>query len=169
EAVVDPAGGLAVVSSDEQLPIQIELHVHFQGPAALDDEGPFFSRAEGDGSCDAVGLHGFDLVDASASQQIFGEDVVGGLRRGRKCQNQGAEKEGKFAHGELCLCSAAGTRHQKNGRCRTNRGQYTGRMACVPDFAPLLHCLSFRVSKPLSAATSALRQTPVMKLASAAT
>jgi len=124
EWIVGPTCGLAVVGADDDTAVEIEFHVHFEGAGAFDDEGALRTRAEGDGAGDALGLNGFDLVQATAGDEILGEDFVGGLRRrGKSIKNREKEKR-EFAHGGFRVCGVAGTQHRKNVRCRIRKGQY---------------------------------------------
>ncbi len=90
EGIIDPTGGLAVVNANESLAVQGNFHVQLEGAHALDEEGTFGVRAEGDGAGDAFGFDGFDFVQATAGGDVFGNDVVYGLGG----QRQGGEEEG---------------------------------------------------------------------------
>src|SRR5208283_3694678 len=88
--------------------VEIEFHMHFERAGALNDEGAFRSRAEGDGAGDTLGLDGFDLVQAAAGDEILTENVVNGLCRRRKNKKKRDNEKREFAHGGFRVCGVAG-------------------------------------------------------------
>jgi len=97
EGIVGPAGGFSVVRANQGLPIEGDFHVQLQWPHALDDEGAVGAGAEGDGAGDALGLHGFDFLNAASRRDVVGDDLVNGLRRERRGEEATNSYEEEFA------------------------------------------------------------------------
>src|SRR5260370_40363449 len=87
ERIDHPAGRLAVINTDDFLSLEQDLHVHLHGTLELHHERAFHVTRERNAAGDALGLDGFELVDAPAGVEHFLDDFVGGLSgRGQRLE-----------------------------------------------------------------------------------